>query len=86
MGVQELGKIYGPNNRGRVILARAVRAEIPGSSQLFDLVSGLYRARQKNPELEPLYRLADEALQEMKTAIAKKYQLKTWDEDHGTRK
>ncbi|MBR4975621.1 MAG: hypothetical protein IKY61_01110 [Thermoguttaceae bacterium] len=77
MGIKELREIYGPKSKAPAVIARAVCAECPGGARLYEIRDALRVAKVASPELEPLYAAATEALQEMKTAIAKRYDLKT---------
>ena len=76
MGIRELREIYGPKSKCSTIFSRAVRAEIPGGARLCDLKAALFEAKKERPELEPYYVAVVEALDEMKEAIARKYNLK----------
>lgn len=77
MGIRELGQIYGPKCKNRVILRRAISAELPGGAELCGLVDDLYRAKVKNPAFEPYWERAVATLDKMKDEIARRYDFKT---------
>ena len=90
MGIQELHDRYDRKNSVQAINA-AVRAEIPGGAKLLNLVARLY-AKIHDPTVSPpdeLVTLYGELLavqEEMKAAIAERYELKNHckrnDHDH----
>ena len=75
MGIRELRAIYGPKSKASTVFARAVAAEIPGGARLLELKAALGKAKKDRPDLEPYYSAVAAALDEMKTAIARKYDL-----------
>ncbi len=77
MGIRELGQIYGPKCKNRVILRRAVCAELPGGAEICRLVDDLYLAKVQNPAFEPYWERAVATLDKMKDEIARRYDFKT---------
>ena len=77
MGIRELRQKYAPNSCAAVVIARAVIAEIPGGEQAYQLKDELFKAAQNNPKFKPYYVAAVAVVDEMRTAIAKKYNLKS---------
>ena len=75
MGIRELRAKYGPKSKAPTVFARAVAAEIPGGARLLELKAALGKAKNERPDLEPYYSAVVAALDEMKTAIARKYDL-----------
>lgn len=75
MGIRELRETYGPKSKAATVFARAVAAEIPGGARLLELKAELFEAKKERPDLTPYYSAVVAALDEMKTAIARKYDL-----------
>ena len=77
MPIKELKEKYGNGNNISSIAAmnRAVRAEIPGSVPLFQLLRDLFPQRTTE-EGRPIYEKLELSLDEMRHAIALKYDLK----------
>ena len=75
MGIRELRAAYGPKSKASTVVARAVAAEIPGGARLLALKAELFEAKKDRPDLTPYYSAVVLALDEMKMAIARKYDL-----------
>ena len=75
MGIKELRDIYG-DDKSITVINRAVRAEIPGGKELFDLLDLLFPKRD-DPEIKGLYNNLLKVQQEMRDKISVKYELKT---------
>lgn len=80
MGIRELRQKYAPNSCASVAIARAVIAEIPGGEQAYRLKDELYRAAQNKPEFKPYY-VAAAVVDEMRAAIGRRYDLKSYMEE-----
>lgn len=73
MAVRDLRNLYGEGNAVQVI-NRAVRKEIPGGKQLFDLMEEIFPLKN-DEKYRSLYEKLEEIKQVMRDSIAKKYQL-----------
>jgi hypothetical protein len=83
MGINDLRKVYGKNKKAGQAVNAAVRAEIPGGAEILEAT---HRLRKHFPnisgqEIQIVYEKLVSASEKMKSSIARKYHLKTY-EDH----
>ncbi|MDR1385275.1 MAG: hypothetical protein LBJ67_15715 [Planctomycetaceae bacterium] len=84
MSINDLRKVYGKNKKAGQSVNAAVRAEIPGGAEILETTHWMQKhlLQSSNDEIQFVYEKLISASEKMKCSIARKYHLKTYEDNY----